>query len=79
MTVNHKDYHETLYEHLWQVNYWQNRFENSRNVDHIDNVERHAEVVRAYLPTCFQNLSIIGLCNLYQSSPSLSNSDRSGD
>jgi hypothetical protein len=68
----------TIVEHLRQVSYWQARFETSRNVNHIDNAERHAEVVRAYLPKCFQDLSIIGLCNLYKSSPSLSNPDRSG-
>ena len=64
--------------HLEQVNYWHERFELSREIDHLDNADRHAEVARMYLPKCFQNLSIIGLCNLCQSSPSLSNPDRPG-
>jgi|GEM_PF-1456976 len=67
-----------IFEYLEQVNYWYERFELSREIDHLDNAERYAEVVRAYLPKCLKNLSNIGLCNLYQSLPPLSNSDRSG-
>ena len=57
--------------HLEQVKYWQDRFEMSQEIDHLENAERHAEIAREYLPKCFQDLSTIGLCNLYQSSPSL--------
>lgn len=78
MIVSHKDYHEIISEYLWQVNYWQNRFEISQEIGHLENAECHADVVRMYLPKSFQELSIIGLCNLYQYSPSLSNPDRSG-
>lgn len=67
-----------IFEYLEQISYWHGRFEVSREIDHLDNAERHAEVARMYLPKCFQNLSIIGLCNLYQSSPFLSKLDRSG-
>lgn len=69
----------TFKNHLRQVYYWFNRFEFSRNVDHLDHAERHADVVREYLPKCFQNLNFFGLCNLYQSLSSLSNLDRPGD
>lgn len=69
----------TFRSHLRQVNYWHDRFDVSRNPEYLDHAERHAEVVRAYLPICFQELSIIGLFNLYQSSPSLLNPDRLGD
>ena len=78
MPVNDKHTLSMMVNYLEQVNYWHERFELSREIDHLDNAERHAEVARMYLPKCFQDLSIIGLCNLYQSSPSLSNPDRSG-
>lgn len=77
MSVNDKHTISMIATYLEQVNYWHDRFEVSRNIDHLDNAERHAEVARMYLPECFQCLSIIGLCNLYQSSPSL-HPDRSG-
>jgi hypothetical protein len=67
-----------IFQYLEQINYWHDRFEVSREIDHLDNAERHAEVVRAYLPKGFQDLSIIGLCNLYLSLPSPSNPDKSG-
>ncbi len=78
MPANDEHTRNMIATHLEQVNYWYDRFEISREIDHLDNAERHVEVARMYLPKCFQNLSIIGLCNLYQSSPSLSNPDRSG-
>lgn len=65
--------------YLDQVDYWHDRFEISRDIKHLDNAERYADVVRMYLPEYFQDLSIIGLCNLYQRSLSLSNTDSSGD
>lgn len=37
-------------EHLKQVHYWYDRFEWSRDIDHLDNAERHANVVREFLP-----------------------------
>lgn len=58
-------------EHLGQVHYWLNRFEISRDVDHLDHAERNAEAVRPYLPECYQNLNLRGLYNLYRASPSL--------
>ncbi len=79
MPANDEHIRNMIATHLEQVNYWHDRFELSREIDHLDNAECHAEVVRIYLPKCFQDLSIIGLCNLYQSSPSLSKPDRSGD
>jgi hypothetical protein len=77
MSVNDKHTLSMISTHLDQVKYWHDRFELSQEIDHLDNAERHAEVARMYLPKCFQDLSIIGLCNLYQSSPSL-HPDRSG-
>ena len=78
MSENDKHTISMIATYLEQVNYWHDRFEVSRDIDHLDNAERHAEVARMYLPKCFQCLSIAGLCNFYQSSPSLSNPDRSG-
>ena len=46
---------------------WFIRFETSRDVDHLDNAERNAEAARLYLPLCFQELSLIGLQNMYWS------------
>jgi hypothetical protein len=71
--------HSFIFEYLEQVNYWYERFELSQEIGHLNNAERHAKVVRAYLPKCFQKLSIIGLCNLYLSLLSISNSNKSGD
>jgi hypothetical protein len=79
MPANDEHIRNMIITHLEQVNYWHDRFEISREIDHLDNADRHAEVARMYLPKCFQNLSIIGLCNLYQSLPSLSTPDGSGD
>lgn len=78
MLANDKHIRNMIATYLGQVIYWHDRFDISREIDHLDNADRHAEVARMYLPKCFQNLSIIGLYNLYQSSPSLSNPDRSG-
>jgi hypothetical protein len=78
MSANDEHIRNMIFTHLKQVIYWHDRFEVSREIDHLDSAERHAEVARLYLPKCFQDLSFIGLCNLYQNSPSLSNPDRSG-
>jgi hypothetical protein len=37
-------------EHLKQVHYWYDRFEWSRDIDHLDNAERHADAVQEFLP-----------------------------
>ncbi len=79
MLANDRHIHNMIATYLEQVKYWQDRFEMSQEIGHLENAERHADVARMYLPKCFQELSIIGLCNLYQSSPSLSNPDRLGD
>jgi len=80
MIENNKLYLRSfILEWLEQVNYWHDRFEVSREIDHLDNAERHAEGARAYLPKCFQELSVIELCNLYHSLPHLSAKDRSGE
>jgi hypothetical protein len=60
-----------IFEYLQQVNYWHERFELSGEIDHYDNAERLAKVARTYLPKHFKKLSLIGLCNLYLSFPSL--------
>lgn len=57
----------TFREHLEQVYYWQFRFELSGEICHYDNAERHAEVIREYLPKYLNELSIIGLSNLHLS------------
>lgn len=40
----------TFKEHLKQVHYWYDRFEWSRDIDHLDHAERHANAVREFLP-----------------------------
>ena len=40
----------TFREHLKQVHYWYDRFDWSRDIEHLDNAERHADVVREFLP-----------------------------
>lgn len=67
-----------ILSYLEQVNYWHDRFELSREIDHLDNAERSAEVVRLYLPTCFQELSFIGLRNIYWSLSAKQASDNGG-
>ena len=68
----------TIITHLGQIFYWYNRFELSREIDHLDNAERHESAVRDYLPKCLNNLSIIGLCNLYLNLSSPSKLDKLG-
>jgi hypothetical protein len=58
--------------HMEQIFYWTNRFDVSREIEHIDNAIRHADAAKLYLPKCCQGLSVIGLYHLYLSSPSLS-------
>ncbi len=58
---------DMIITYLDQFNYWFTRFEESRDIEHFDNAERNAEVVRDYLPNCFRELSFIGLRNLYWS------------
>lgn len=65
----------TIKGHLRQVHYWLDRFDISRDIDHLDNAERFGEAVRPYLPVCFQNLTVQGLYNLYLSFPISSQAD----
>lgn len=65
----------TVRESFRQLHYWLDRFDVSRDVEHLDNAERHAETARLYLPKCFQELTVRGLYNLYISSPSLSKTE----
>ena len=57
--------HKMIIDYLDQVHYWLNRFEVSRDVDHLDYAGHYAEVVTSYLPPAFQNLSVIALSNLH--------------
>jgi hypothetical protein len=61
------DNREIVVVYLDQVSYWLARFEISGNIDHFDNAERNANVVRLYLPTQLQDLDLIGLRNIYWS------------
>lgn len=40
----------TFREHLKQVHYWYDRFDWSRDVDHLDKAERHADAAQQFLP-----------------------------
>lgn len=67
MSPNDEYNRDLIISHLEQASYWLDRFELSRDVNHLDNAERHAEVVRQYSPKCFHRLSMIGIYNLYLS------------
>ena len=69
---------EIIFSFLEQVNYWFTWFETSRDVDHLDNAERNAEAARLYLPSCFQELSLIGLQNMYWSLSTKQASNKGG-
>lgn len=56
-----------ILECLYQVIYWRDRFEVSRDLSFLDNAERHEEVIRDYLPTRFKDVNIIKLCLVAQS------------
>jgi len=58
----------TPVELLRKVRYWIDRFEVSRDVDHLECAERYADAVRPYLPTFLQELPLRGLYNLYSCS-----------
>lgn len=58
---------DMLFTFLEQFNYWLSRFEESRDIEHFDNAERSAEVVRLYLPIFLRELSFTGLRNIYWS------------
>jgi hypothetical protein len=47
--------------------YWHARFELSRDIEHLDNAECFADVVRNYLPNPFKELDLVGFRNLYWS------------
>ncbi|MDB2613625.1 hypothetical protein N9Y92_00515 [Chlamydiales bacterium] len=63
--------HEMITSYLEKVSYWLDRFEISRDVDHLDKAEQHAEVVREYSPKGFHELGVIELRNMYHCFPSL--------
>ena len=56
-----------LITYLEQFNYWLSRFEESGDVEHLDNAERNAEVARFYLPIFLRELNYTGLRNIYWS------------
>jgi putative DNA primase/helicase len=51
---------DTVARHLEQVVYWHQRFKETGDVDHHDNTERHANVVREYFP-CTSEFSLRAL------------------
>ena len=69
---------EIIFPFLEQLHYWFTRFETSRDVDHLDNAERNAEAARLYLPSCFQELNLIGLQNMYWSLSTKQASNKGG-
>lgn len=64
-------YDKTFREHLRLIHYWLNRFDRSRDIDHYDCADRHAEIAREYLPEGLRELSVIGLYNLHLCLPRL--------
>jgi hypothetical protein len=58
---------DMIITYLEQFNYWLSRFEQSRDIEHFDNAERNAEVVRLYLPMFLRELNFTGLRNIYWS------------
>jgi hypothetical protein len=67
MPANDEFVRDMIITYLEQFNYWLTRFEESRDIEHFDNAEKNAEVVRLYLPTSLRELSFIGLRNIYWS------------
>lgn len=69
---------EIIFTFLEQLHYWLTRFEVSRDIGHLDHAERNAEAARIYLPLYFQELSLIGLENLYWSLSAKQAPDKGG-
>ena len=67
MPPNDEFVRDMIITFLEQFNYWLSRFEESRDIEHFDNAERNAEVVKLYLPLCLRELSFLGLRNIYRS------------
>lgn len=67
MPANDEHVRDMIITYLEQFNYWLSRFEEGRDIEHFDNAERNAEVVRLYLPLRLRELSFLGLRNLYWS------------
>lgn len=67
MPANDEHIRDMIITYLEQFDYWLSRFEESRDIEHFDNAERNAEVVRLYLPTCLRELNFTGLKNVYWS------------
>ncbi len=67
MSANDEFVSDMMITYLDQFNYWLSHFEESRDIEHFDNAERNAEVVRLYLPTCLRELNFTGLRNVYWS------------
>jgi hypothetical protein len=67
MPANDEYTRNMIITYLEQFDYWLSRFEESRDVEHFDNAERNAEVVRLYLPIILQELNFTGFRNVYWS------------
>ena len=68
-----------ILQYLEQIEYWHVRFELSRDIEHLDNVERLADAVRNYLPNPFKELDLVGLRNLYWSLSTTTGSNKEKD
>lgn len=67
MTANDDLNRHMLLKYLEQMVYWLTRFDISRDVDHLDNAERNAEVARLCLPPYLRELCFTRLSNIYWS------------
>lgn len=56
-----------ILQYLKKIDYWQERFELSRDIEHLDRAELLADAVRNYLPKPLKELDLVGLRNLYWS------------
>jgi hypothetical protein len=60
---------ETVVGLLRTLKYWYERFEQSRDPEHLNHALRVAEALEDYLPRSLRGLNLIGLVNLYERLP----------
>lgn len=69
MPANDEIDRETVLGLLRPLRYWWERFQKSRDVEHLDHALRFSEALQDYLPKCLQGLNLIGYVNLYELLP----------
>lgn len=79
MDEKNKTNKELIQDSLIQVNYWLVRYEQSRNVHHLDVAIRHANGIRPYLPSSMREMGLFQLANIgFYMKPSLQGDTNDG-